>query len=68
MVIGNGLIAGQFNKYRDNDNVIIFASGVSNSKETNSKLFDFINIATKIVNYFFTFLIESDLKVHKCVY
>ena len=40
MVIGNGLIAGQFKKYINNDEIIIFASGVSNSKETNPELFD----------------------------
>lgn len=39
MVIGNGLIANEFKQYKYNDDVIIFASGVSNSKETNSKEF-----------------------------
>jgi UDP-2-acetamido-2,6-beta-L-arabino-hexul-4-ose reductase len=34
MVIGNGLIAKAFSKYESNDKVVIFASGVSNSKET----------------------------------
>jgi len=33
MVIGNGLIARAFEKYKNSDNIIIFASGVSNSKE-----------------------------------
>ena len=34
MVIGNGMIANRFmNRYRDDSNVIIFASGVSNSSE-----------------------------------
>jgi len=39
MVIGNGLVAKAFSKYKNNDECIIFASGVSNSKETNSKEF-----------------------------
>ena len=32
MVIGNGLIASQFYNYKRNDDVLIFASGVSNSR------------------------------------
>lgn len=35
MIIGNGLIATIFSEYRDNTAVLIFASGVSNSNETN---------------------------------
>jgi nucleoside-diphosphate-sugar epimerase len=35
MVIGNGLLANTFIKYEDSDDIIIFASGVSNSKEIN---------------------------------
>ena len=36
MIIGNGLLASEFKKSNENyDNVIIFASGVSDSKETN---------------------------------
>ena len=34
MVIGNGMIANRFTKYRNDDDTIIFASGVSNSKDT----------------------------------
>ncbi len=34
MVIGSGMIAQRFRDYRERDNVVIFASGVSNSKET----------------------------------
>jgi nucleoside-diphosphate-sugar epimerase len=33
MVVGNGLIANSFYKYLSNDDIIIFASGVSNSLE-----------------------------------
>jgi dTDP-4-dehydrorhamnose reductase len=35
MIIGNGLIANAFEEYRYNDDVLIFASGVSNSMENN---------------------------------
>lgn len=41
MIIGNGLIARAFKSYFDKDsNFIVFASGVSNSKETNPKEFN----------------------------
>lgn len=78
MVIGNGLIAGQFDKYRNNDDIIIFASGVSNSKETNPELFDQeYNLIKKYISkkslfvYFSTCsiydnsLIESNYVKHK---
>ena len=39
MVIGNGMIANRFASYKDDDNIFIFASGVSNSKETNEEHF-----------------------------
>lgn len=39
MIIGNGLLANTFKNYVDNDNIIIFASGVSNSKEINDTEF-----------------------------
>ncbi len=39
MVIGNGMIANRFASYKDDDDTIIFASGVSNSKETNEEHF-----------------------------
>jgi nucleoside-diphosphate-sugar epimerase len=34
MVIGNGMIANRFHAYKNNNGIIIFASGVSNSKDT----------------------------------
>ena len=34
MVIGNGMVAARFASYTSNDDVVIFASGVSNSKNT----------------------------------
>ena len=35
MIIGSGLIASQFKNWKDNKDIIVFASGVSNSKEKN---------------------------------
>lgn len=40
MLIGNGMMAKQFAKYKDNNDVLIFASGVSNSKETQDSEFE----------------------------
>ncbi|MEZ8257932.1 hypothetical protein AB4499_15955 [Vibrio cyclitrophicus] len=39
MIVGNGLLASKFKKYK-NSNVIIFASGVSNSLETRESEFE----------------------------
>jgi nucleoside-diphosphate-sugar epimerase len=39
MVIGNGMIAQRFMDYNDDDEKIIFASGVSNSRDRNEKHF-----------------------------
>ena len=35
MVIGNGMVAKRFGSYKINDQFLIFASGVSNSKNIN---------------------------------
>ncbi|MBK2297070.1 Rossmann-fold NAD(P)-binding domain-containing protein [Francisella philomiragia] len=40
MVVGGGQLAQVFHNYRDNDSVVIFASGVSNSSCTDQKEFD----------------------------
>lgn len=40
MIVGNGMIASAFGYYKNNSNVVIFASGVSNSMEINKKSFD----------------------------
>lgn len=40
MVIGNGLIGCVFSSFTKNNEIIIFASGVSNSKESNKNEFD----------------------------
>ena len=39
MVIGNGMLAHRFASYQDNEHVVIFASGVTNSKETSPSEF-----------------------------
>jgi len=39
MIIGNGMLAHAFKEYIDNDSVLIFASGVSNSQEVDEKEF-----------------------------
>jgi len=39
MIIGDGLIASAFKDYSNNEDIIIFASGVSNSQEINQKNF-----------------------------
>jgi len=52
MVIGNGLLAKAFDSYENNDKVLIFASGVSNSTETNLEEFEreFKLLSSAIVN------------------
>lgn len=40
MIIGNGMLANTFSKYKNINDVIIFASGVSNSQEKEMKAFD----------------------------
>ena len=39
MVIGNGMVAKKFKSYEDNNDFLIFASGVSNSKNTNPEAY-----------------------------
>ncbi len=39
MVVGSGMIARRFSHFADRDDVVIFASGVSNSKETRPEPF-----------------------------
>ena len=40
MVIGNGMIAKEFENYRDDDRIVIFASGVSDSTNTDNRAFE----------------------------
>ena len=53
MVVGNGLIAKLFSSYLDSEDVLIFASGVSNSTETDIKKFqrEFDLLKKIIVNF-----------------
>lgn len=61
MLVGNGLIASAFLDYKDNDDVIVIASGISNSKETDYKKYqreidmigEFIGTKSKVI-YFST--------------
>lgn len=40
MVVGNGLVASAFNScFKDDPNIVVFAAGVSNSRETSSREF-----------------------------
>lgn len=39
MVVGNGFIASAFSQFQDSEDVVIFASGVSNSRETRPEEF-----------------------------
>ncbi len=40
MIIGNGLVANAFARFRQDENILIFASGVSNSTETHPAAFE----------------------------
>lgn len=70
MLIGNGLIASAFRNYENNDNVIIFASGVSNSSGNNKDDFErefillskYIKIKNKRLVYFSTCSISDGSK------
>lgn len=69
MVIGNGMIANSFASYKDNEDIIIFASGVSNSKDTVEKNYlrefqllkqTIQNYPEKILVYFSTCSVQDD--------
>ena len=57
MLVGSGLIASAFLDYKDNDDVIVIASGISNSKETDYKKYqreidmigEFIGTKSKVI-------------------
>ena len=40
MIIGNGLLAKAFSDFENNEKILIFASGVSNSNETRRQEFE----------------------------
>ncbi|WP_299276334.1 NAD-dependent epimerase [uncultured Psychroserpens sp.] len=53
MVVGNGLMAKAFNDFSDREDIIVFASGVSNSTETKSSEFEReFNLLKKIITSF----------------
>lgn len=62
MIVGNGLIANAFLNYKNDDNIIIFASGVSNSSDASDLDFKrevnllkkYISIPNKKLVYFST--------------
>jgi len=72
MIIGSGIIAKAFKElYTDNESCIIFASGVSNSKETRKEAFQrenelldkILNLKKKII-YFSTTSLSCDKKYY----
>lgn len=80
MVIGNGMIANRFTNYKDDKEIVIFASGVSNSKNINKENFkkEFLLLEDiikanpdKVITYFSTCSIydpelkESPYILHK---
>lgn len=40
MVVGNGMLAREFSAFKENEDLLIFASGVSNSQENNPSAFE----------------------------
>lgn len=69
MVIGNGLIGSAFKDYKDDENIIIFASGVSSSTEYRQEEFDrektllsktMEENPEKCIVYFTSFLSENE--------
>lgn len=69
MIIGNGMIARAFSKYKNSLDIIVFASGVSNSKEINKENFNreknllnntISNNQDKLLVYFSTCSIEDN--------
>jgi len=74
MIVGNGLIANALKRYEKSNDVIIFASGVSNSKEVDkseferekNKLKSYLNKKGRLV-YFSTCSL-SDMSLHDSPY
>ena len=54
MVIGNGLVARRFESYKNEDNFLVFASGVSNSKTKNPEAYN------REIN-----LLKDSIQIHK---
>lgn len=67
MIIGNGMIASKFSHYKYNKRVIIFASGVSNSTETEINKFNrekelLIDTLHKYKNKFFIYFSSCSIE------
>ena len=57
MIVGNGLLANALERYRDRPDVVVFASGVSNSLEKKSKAFlREQNLLIELLQYYSTSL------------
>jgi len=70
MLIGRGLIASTFKHYSDNSEVIVFASGVSNSGESNAAEYErefkllqqFVSSNSKLIYFSTCSVIDDSLK------
>jgi len=70
MLIGKGLIASTFKHYSDNSEVIVFASGVSNSGESNAAEYErefkllqqFVSSNSKLIYFSTCSVIDDSLK------
>jgi len=70
MIVGNGLLARAFNTYKDDPNVLLFASGVSNSAEQGvdayAREFDLLasysNTSMKLVYFSTVSIFDQDLQ------
>lgn len=74
MVVGNGMIAHAFSIYKDDEEIVIYASGVSNSKEDNNyayqREFELLKefVGSKKLVYFSTISIfDKSLKESKYI-
>jgi nucleoside-diphosphate-sugar epimerase len=75
MIIGSGLIANAFKMYENSKDVLIFASGVSNSAEQSDKAFEreicllktYIDTNTKLIYFGTTSIYDEDLKHSKYI-
>lgn len=80
LIVGNGMLAHEFSDYRDDNDIIIFASGVSNSDEISENEFEreeelltktIDNISSEKIIYFSTcamydkYLVDNRYTKHK---
>ena len=75
MVVGNGLLATSFHDFKEDENLIIFASGVSNSSEENYNEFEkekklllsYISLNKKLIYFSSTSIFDTSLQNSKYV-